>query len=203
MKRASENESGSTRTASLSRDRIVTAAAQLADAEGLDQVTLSRVARELGASQPALYRYVDGYDDLIRALGLLGREVLAQRLVEAAVGLAGDDAVRAMGRAWRQVVADHPGLYAATDRYPCAGDAELEAAVNRVVEILSLALVAYELDDDRRIDAARALRSSFHGFSHLETGDGHPLDHSLDQSFDQLVGLLCQGIRNLSWDRTE
>ena len=181
----------------LSTEVVVTTAARIADVEGVDAVSLSRVARELGSSQPALYRHIASYDELIRALGLRGRQILATRLVEAAVGLAGDDAVAAMADAWRRMVAEHPGLYAATDRYPCAGDPELEAAVNRVVDVLSLALVAYDLTDRQRVDAARALRSAFHGFAHLELGDGHPLDQDLDDSFDQLVALLCHGIRTL------
>ena len=119
----------------LDTDQVVSSAAALADTEGLDVVTLTRVAERLGVRQPALYRHVDSYDGLIRALGLRGREILAERLSEAAVGLAGDDAVRAMGRAWRAMVQDHPGLYAATDRFACAGDDELEAAVERVLKI--------------------------------------------------------------------
>ncbi len=181
----------------LTTEIVVDTAARLADREGLDAVTLTRVAKELGTSQPALYRHVGSYDELIRSLGLRGREMLAQRLIESGVGLAGDAAVGAMALAWRTLVSEHPGLYAATDRYPCAGDSELEAAVNRIVEILSNALIEYDLTDVQRVDAARALRSAFHGFSHLETGDGHPLDQDLDQSFDQLVGLLCRGIRTL------
>jgi len=182
----------------LDTEQVVEAAATLADLKGLDAVTLTRVAEKLGVRQPALYRHVDSYDALIRALGLRGREILAARLGEAAVGLAGDDAVRAMGRAWRAMVRDHPGLYAATDRYPCAGDAELEEAVGRVVQVLGLALVAYGLADDDRVHAARSMRSAFHGFTHLESGDGHPHPVDLDDSFDRLVDLLCAGIHQMA-----
>lgn len=182
----------------LSFGLIVDTARGIADAEGLDAVSLSRVARELGSSQPALYRHIGSYPELVRALGLQCRELLAARLTDAAGGLAGDDAVAAMAMAWRKLVKDHPGAYAATDRYPCAGDPELEVAVQGIVDILSRALVAYDLTDEQRIDVARTLRSALHGFSHLETGDGHPLDQDLDASFEALVQLLCRGIRTVS-----
>ena len=124
----------------LDSERVISAAAQIADAEGLDKLTLTRVADMLGVRQPALYRHVGGYDDLLRSLSLRGREILAQRLADAAVGLSGDDSVAAVGHAWRRMVRDHPGIYAATDRYPCAGDTELEAAVERVLAVLGQAL---------------------------------------------------------------
>lgn len=189
--------------AQLSTELVIEMAGTVADTEGLDAVTLTRVAKELGTSQPALYRHVESYDALIRALGLRGREILAARLMESAVGLSGDDAVRAMGRAWRQLVIDHPGLYSATDRYPCSSDAELEAAVERVVATLSQALIGFDLDDDERAHAARTLRSAFHGFSHLEAGDGHPLEQDLDRTFDHMIDLLCAGIRALAGRRAE
>lgn len=182
----------------LSPELVIRTAGAMADADGLSSVTLTRIARRLGTSQPALYRHIDSYDDLIRSLGLWGRELLAARLIESAVGVAGEDAVRAMGLAWRQMVADHPGLYAATDRYPCAGDRELEAAVDRVVKTLELALAEFDLSADDRVHVARTMRSAFHGFSHLEAGDGHPLEQDLDDSFDHLIDLLCVGIRALN-----
>jgi AcrR family transcriptional regulator len=181
----------------LTTEIVVDVATGIANAEGLDAITLTRVAKHLNASQPALYRHVDSYDDLIRLLGLRGRHELFTRLTAAAVGLSGGDAVKAMGRAWRQTVKDVPGLYAATDRYPCAGDDELEAAVDRIVNVLGQALVSFDLSDDQRVHAARTLRSAFHGFAHLEAGDGHPLEQDLDESFEQLLDLLCTGIAEL------
>lgn len=182
----------------LDSARVIAMAAKIADTEGLDRLTLTRVADELGVRQPALYRHIGGYDDLLRSLSLRGREFLAQRLADAAVGLSGDDSVAAVGRAWRKVVRDHPGIYAATDRYPCAGDPELEAAVEWVLAVLGQTLRGYDLTDEDRVHAARALRSAFHGFSHLESGDGHPLPHDPEDTFEHLVQLLCAGIHRLS-----
>ncbi|MEU5835844.1 TetR/AcrR family transcriptional regulator [Streptomyces diacarni] len=45
--------------------RIVRAAIAVADAEGLGTVSMSRVATEVGVSTMALYRYVEGKNDLL------------------------------------------------------------------------------------------------------------------------------------------
>ncbi|MFJ2060724.1 TetR/AcrR family transcriptional regulator [Streptomyces sp. NPDC087908] len=48
----------------LTLDRIVDAAVSLASAEGLDAVSMGRVAKELGASTMSLYRYVSAKSEL-------------------------------------------------------------------------------------------------------------------------------------------
>ncbi|HZE39681.1 MAG TPA: TetR/AcrR family transcriptional regulator [Stackebrandtia sp.] len=50
---------------SLSAARVAETARHLADAEGLDAVSMQRVADELGVSAMALYRYVPGKAELI------------------------------------------------------------------------------------------------------------------------------------------
>jgi AcrR family transcriptional regulator len=49
----------------LSLDRIVGAAVELADADGLDAVSMSRVAERLGFTTMSLYRHVESKDDLL------------------------------------------------------------------------------------------------------------------------------------------
>lgn len=185
-----------TARATLDHAQVVAAAATIADRDGLDAMTLTQVARELGVRQPALYRHVESFNDLIRSLGLLGREKLAAALTDAAIGVSGDAAVAAVGHAWRRVAGEHPGLYAATDRYPCAGDDELEAAVDRIVDVIAMSLSGFDLTDENRVHAARTLRSGFHGFTHLELGDGHPHPQDVDGTFEHMLDLLCAGIRH-------
>lgn len=180
----------------LDEARVIDTAAMLADRDGFESITLTGVAKELGVRQPALYRHVESYQGLVRSLSLRGRELLANAMSEAAIGVAGDEAVAAVGRAWRAVAAEHPGQYTATDRFPCTDDDELEAAVDRIVEVLAMSLSSFGLDDENRIHAARTLRSAFHGFTHIELCDGHPHRTNPDDTFEHMIELLCAGIRH-------
>jgi AcrR family transcriptional regulator len=61
----------------LSADAIAAAAVRLADAEGLEAVSMARVAAELGVTTMALYRYVTNKDELLQLMwnaGALGME---------------------------------------------------------------------------------------------------------------------------------
>ena len=72
--------------AGLSADAVVAAAAALADREGLEAVTLARLAADAGVRPPSLYAHVDGLGDLRRRLAIRGARELAAALREAATG---------------------------------------------------------------------------------------------------------------------
>jgi AcrR family transcriptional regulator len=52
----------------LSRPRIVDAALALMDAEGLDAVTMPRLAERLGVGTMSLYRHIESKEDLVNAV---------------------------------------------------------------------------------------------------------------------------------------
>jgi AcrR family transcriptional regulator len=59
------------RRAPLSRDRVLDAGVALADAEGINSVTMRRLGRELGVEAMALYNHINNKDDLLD--GILDR----------------------------------------------------------------------------------------------------------------------------------
>ncbi|WP_433379818.1 GntR family transcriptional regulator [Actinoplanes sp. CA-142083] len=77
----------------LSQDRIVRVAIELADAEGLDALSMRALAARLGASTMSLYRYVASKDDLVLLMA------------DAAFGVEVPPATRP-AREWREEVAD-------------------------------------------------------------------------------------------------
>jgi AcrR family transcriptional regulator len=52
----------------LTRDRVVATAIEIADADGITEVTMRRIASTLGVATMSLYRHVPSRDDLIHAM---------------------------------------------------------------------------------------------------------------------------------------
>ena len=82
--------------AGLDTSVVVQAAADLVNAEGLEALSISRLAEKLGVQAPSLYNHVRGLPGLRRELALMGHRILAERLAEAAVGRSGEDALLAV-----------------------------------------------------------------------------------------------------------
>lgn len=181
----------------LNRSVVIEMAAVIADAEGIDAVSLQRIANDAGVKQPALYRHVTGIEELWKLLALRARHLLANALSSAATGLSRDAAVLAVAIAWREFVIQHPGLYSATDRVPSVGDTDIEESLADVIRSLDLALDGFRLTPDQRAHCARSVRSALHGFCVLEKDNGHPEPYALQASLENLVQLLCRGISAL------
>jgi AcrR family transcriptional regulator len=174
---------------------VVATAADLADAEGLEAVTLSRVAAELGVKPPSLYNHVQGRDGLVRGIALLGLAEMATTLRDAAVGRSGDDALLAAAQAYRGYVREHPGRYAAgAVSAPAPDDLEHREAGAAVVDTFVSVLRAWDLADDDTVHAVRGLRSAVHGFASLEASGGFGLEQDVDESFTRLIAALAAGM---------
>ena len=181
--------------AGLNTAAVVAAAAEIADAEGLDRLTLARVAAAAGVRTPSLYNHVESLDDVRRRVALLALRDLADALRDAAVGRAGDDALAAMADAYRAYARRHPGRYAATQRAPAEGDEAMRAAAKGAVDVVLAILRGYGLEGDDAIHAARAVRSALHGFVALEAGGGFGIPVDLDESYARMVRALARGLR--------
>ena len=88
----------------LSRARILERAVQIADADGVDALTMRRLADELGFEAMSLYRHVENKDDVLE--GILDT-VLAEIESPAAAG-AWDEAIRRSAVSVNDLLARHP-----------------------------------------------------------------------------------------------
>ncbi|MEU4738901.1 TetR/AcrR family transcriptional regulator [Actinosynnema sp. NPDC023658] len=93
---------------------IITAARELAEAEGWEAVTTRRLAERVEYSQPVLYSHFSGKDAIVRAVALDGFAELAahlRRIRLAAPGLR--QALHDVCRAYLEFATERPALYQA------------------------------------------------------------------------------------------
>lgn len=136
----------------LTHARIAEAAVELADAEGLDAVSMRRLAERLGVATMALYRYVAGKSDVFE---------LMLDAVSGEITLPADAGWRAVARAVAQGLRDaglrHPWLMEVFARTPDAMTPNLVA----VVEQSLASLDGLGID----VDAMMAVFGTVHAFA--------------------------------------
>ena len=189
------------RKARLDTATVVQAAAELIEAEGLEALSLGRLARQLDVQTPSLYNHIDGLPGLYRELALMSTRDLGERMGNAAIGKSGTDAVVALAEAYRAYVKDHTGLYMTGIRssgQQTPIDVELQTAQERVVQIALAVVGSFGLRGEDALHAVRGLRSIVHGFATLEVAGGFGLPLDCDESFQQLVKMFITGLQQAS-----
>jgi AcrR family transcriptional regulator len=187
----------------LTTDRLVEAAAELADEVGFDHVSISALARRFGVKDASLYSHVRNLGELRTRLALFVGGEMIDEIGSAVVGLAGRDALVAFAKAYREYALRHPGRYAATqtridqERYrELTADS---AALRRTAEVTYGMLRGYGLQEPDLTDAVRLLRSTFHGYCLLEAGGGFGAPRDVRTSWDKAIDALHAALTH--WPR--
>lgn len=121
----------------LTRRRIVAAALELADAEGLDAVSIRRVAAALDARPMSLYTHIASKDDLI---ALMLNEVSGEMLVPAPLPSGWRAALRAIARRSHAAYLAHTWMLSAFGRGPRVGPNQLRRAEQSAQAVAGLAI---------------------------------------------------------------
>ena len=146
------------------REAIVAAAIGLADTDGLDAVSIRRVAAALQTRPMDLYRYFARKDELI---DLMVDEVIAGALLDE-IPHDWRDALSAIACALRAVCLAHPWMVTAAGQQALLGP-----NVMRHVEQSLEATAALGLDWTKRLAIWRAVDSYTMGHAHIRPGRDH------------------------------
>jgi len=107
--------------AGLSKERVVAEAMRLADREGVDGLSMRRLAGELGAGAMSLYYYVANKDELIDAM----IDVVFSEIELPPDGVDWQTAMRRRCTSAREVLARHPWAVALMESRTAPGPAHL------------------------------------------------------------------------------
>jgi AcrR family transcriptional regulator len=174
--------------ATLTHDQIAEAAVALADAEGLDAVSMRKLAERLGVATMALYRYVDSKDELV--------ELMTNAVIVPATLTADPDdwreVFREVARRRRQTALAHPWLPAAQSLVPTA----LTPSRNLIVERMLGALESLPLTGDQKMQLIRTIDAYARGAADGEVSQRMMLERR-GYGFDGDVRMLLRS--NMQW----
>jgi AcrR family transcriptional regulator len=177
----------------LDRRAVIEAAVEIVDREGVDALTMARLAAALGIRAPSLYAHVDGQAGLRRELWMWSVADLGDRLGVSVMGRSGDGALAAFATAFRDYARTFPGRYQLTLSPPAPLDDEALAVGRRANAAFQAVIRSFGLSGDEAVHLGRAVRSAIHGFVGLESRYSlGPQD--VDASFDQLLSILARGL---------
>jgi AcrR family transcriptional regulator len=185
--------------AGVSVERLVVAAAELADEVGFEEVTLSALARRFGVKDASLYAHVRGLRELRTRLALFAGGEMIDEIADAVAGRAGREALAAFAGAYRDYALRHPGRYAAMQVRIDPDVVPDSPAMRRTAEITYGMLRAYGLAEPDLTDAVRLLRATFHGYCALEAAGGFADPRDVRASWDKAVDALHVALEN--WPR--
>jgi AcrR family transcriptional regulator len=185
-----DNPTGVVYDRHMSRERIapggvVDTAIALIDREGFEALSLSAVAEVLNVRPSALYGHVGNLDQLRDRLAVTATNHLTGAVGAAAMGVAGADALDAMGHAYRGFAHGHPGQYSAILRPASAENLELLTANEALHNVFARVYLGAGLGPDAADLAAGSTRSAIHGFVSLEHAAGTTSAH--DSKYTHLL----------------
>lgn len=184
------------RRAGLDQETVIEAAAKLVDEEGLEQLSLGRLAERLGIRTPSLYNHVAGLSGLKHDLALYCLRDLLDRTTRSTIGKSHTDAIITLADAYRSYALRTPGRYLLTQQAPDPDDRESQALAQQVIDVIKAILAPYRLSEEDAIHAIRGLRSIVHGFVTLEVTGGFGLPVDLDASFHWLINVFVAGLEH-------
>ncbi len=163
-------------------EEIVQAGRTILDAEGLDALTMQRVAATVGVRAPSLYKRVRDRDALVRLIAVDVVEDLGATLADA-VG-SGDPRVdlRALAPAFREWAHRHPGSFALLfARLPDTWRLDAEAGSGALDAMFQT--VAAVASPDHVLEAARTVVAWASGFVSMELAGAFRLGGDVDAAF--------------------
>jgi len=185
----------------LTTERVVEAAADLADEVGFENVTVSALARHFGVKDASLYSHVKNVQDLRSRIGRLAAGEMIDRIAAAVAGRAGKDALVAFAGAYREYALERPGRYRATHTQQDSAVIAGSTTYLRTAEVTYGMLRAYGLSEPDLTDAVRLLRSTFHGYCNLEAIGGFGAPRDVQRSWERALDALHVALEN--WPPTK
>jgi AcrR family transcriptional regulator len=174
-------------------DEIVSAGRSILESEGIDGLTMQRVANTVGVRAPSLYKRVRGRADLLRLIGNDITRELADTMDAAAKSGDPRADLRSLADALRAFALAYPNAYSLLfDRLPEDARTDPELIVRASGAILRTASAL--AGPEHALEAARTVVAWANGFISMELSGAFRLGGDVDRAFAYGIDRLTSSI---------
>ncbi|MEM9134128.1 MAG: TetR/AcrR family transcriptional regulator [Actinomycetota bacterium] len=185
-------------------DEVIAAAERVLGDDGIDALSVRRLADELGVSRQIVYTHFSGMHEVLEAVHRRAGVQLADAVATLEPPTGSDARIVAGAHAYVDHARRRPSVFALLFGRPVPGyvpSAETAGALRSVFRVHIVGLVdewsvanGHDLDRHEAVERARVFWSAIHGLVTLEQA-GHAEQGETDAMVDSLVGTMLAGWR--------
>lgn len=175
---------------------IIEVALHIIDHEGVDQLSIRKVADGLGIKPPSLYNHVKSLGQIL--------DYCAQESLDALHGIIlkalnnktiTPHALYDVGAAYRNFAKEFPGKYILTQTPSYWKSEESNLKAEGVVNTLMVVTEDSEGGEDDKIHFIRNFRSYLHGFITLEINQSFQMEQDIEKSFEKGIEFFTRTLK--------
>ena len=180
----------------MNKQEIISLSVKIVNKEGLQALTMARLARDFKVKPPSVYKHIRNIHDVYDELGIICLEALIRLIQENVFGLSGDAAVFELARSFRKYGKKNPGLYQAMQLTHVKRSARFQKSAAALMGLLSRLIASYHVTGENQVHAIRLFRCILHGFIDLEIQQGFGLEQNLEKSFTMAIHGFISALKN-------
>ena len=147
---------------------VIQTAADIADKNGLNNVSLKVVAESLNIRTPSLYNHIDSLESLLREIAHNGMKTMNERMMQAAIGKIGDDAIKSIGITYLNYMIEHPGIYETIQWATWHGTEETGKIFDNYLSLLKTLALSCNFNPTNIDEILNLLTGVLHGYTTLQ-----------------------------------
>ena len=175
----------------VTKAEVIKTASDMADRNGLHNVSLKAIAENLGIRTPSLYNHIGSLDELLREIAHSGMRTMNEKMIRAAIGKTGDSALKLVAVEYLNYMIEHPGVYEIIQWANWNGTEETAAIYNEYISLLNAFIIPYNLEIESSREVLNMITGFIHGYTTLQLryafSNPERVQHELYNAMDTLL----------------
>lgn len=175
----------------ITKAAVIQAASDIADKDGLHNVSLKVIAEKLGIRPPSLYNHIESLDELLREVAHNGMRIMNDTMMKAAIGQVGEAALKTVAVAYLNYMIEHPGVYEIIQWASWNGTEQTAIIFNDYLSLLKTLICSCNFKTEKNEEILNMITGMIHGYTTLQLkyafSDPEKVRQELCETMDTLL----------------